>query len=98
MKLNKEMNGKELTIEIEGRVDTMTSPELDQMINDSAKNAESLVLDFANVEYISSAGLRVLLKAYKAMSKKSGMTIKNAGKDIREIFEITGFTDILNIV
>ena len=98
MKLNKEMNGKELTIEIEGRVDTMTSPELDQMINDSAKNAESLVLDFANVEYISSAGLRVLLKAHKAMSKKSGMTIKNAGKDLQEIFEITGFTDILNIV
>ena len=98
MKLNKEMNGKELTIEIEGRVDTITSPELDQMINDSAKNAESLVLDFANVEYISSAGLRVLLKAHKAMSKKSGMTIKNAGEDIQEIFEITGFTDILNIV
>ena len=98
MKLNKEMNGKELTIAIEGRVDTMTSPELDQMINDSAKNVESLVLDFANVEYISSAGLRVLLKAYKAMSKKSGMTIKNAGEDLQEIFEITGFTDILNIV
>ena len=98
MKLNKEMNGKELMIAIEGRVDTMTSSELDQMINDSVENAESLLLDFANVEYISSAGLRVLLKAHKAMSKKDGMKIKNIGEDIQEIFEITGFTDILNIV
>ena len=98
MKLNKEMNGKEAMITIEGRVDTITSPELDQMISDSVETAESLLLDFTNVEYISSAGLRVLLKAHKTMSKKGGMTIKNSGEDILEIFEITGFTDILNIV
>ncbi|MCR5123536.1 MAG: STAS domain-containing protein [Ruminococcus sp.] len=98
MKLTKAMNGNALTIEIEGRVDTVTSPELEKMINESSDKAESLLLDFAKVEYISSAGLRVLLAAHKAMSKKSGMKIKNAGEDIMEIFEVTGFTDILNIV
>ncbi|MCR5120946.1 MAG: STAS domain-containing protein [Ruminococcus sp.] len=98
MNLTKAMNGNALTIEIEGRVDTVTSPALDKLINESMDKAESLVLDFDKVEYISSAGLRVLLSAHKAMSKKGGMKIKNAGEDIMEIFEVTGFTDILNIV
>ena len=98
MKLTKAMTGTALTIEIEGRVDTVTAPELEKMIKESSEKAESLVLDFAKVEYISSAGLRVLLSAHKAMSKKNGMKIKNAGEDIMEIFEVTGFTDILNIV
>ena len=92
------MLGNALTIEIEGRVDTVTAPELEKMIGESSDKAESLLLDFAKVEYISSAGLRVLLSAHKAMSKKGGMKIKNAGEDIMEIFEVTGFTDILNIV
>ncbi len=97
MKLTKAMDGNALTIEIEGRVDTITSPELEKMIHEFSEKAESLFLDFAKVEYISSAGLRVLLAAHKAMSKKGGMKIKNADEDIMEIFEVTGFTDILNI-
>jgi len=85
------------SFEIEGRVDTITAPELEKEIRDCTDKAESIVLDFAKVEYISSAGLRVLLFAHKTMAKKGGLTIKNVNSDIVEIFEVTGFSDILNI-
>ena len=97
MTINKTSKGTELVIAIEGRVDTVTAPELEKSIKDSAEGAESLVLDFAKVEYISSAGLRVLLSSHKNMMKKGGMKIINAGEDIMEIFEVTGFSDILTI-
>lgn len=97
MNLTKTTNDTELTIAIEGRVDTVTSPELEKMIQASVSGMETLVIDMANVEYISSAGLRVLLSAHKLMAKKGGMKVKNAGEDIMEIFEVTGFSDILDI-
>ncbi len=97
MTLTKTTNGSELTIAAEGRIDTATAPELEQTIKDSVDGADSLVLDLAQVSYISSGGLRVLLSAHKIMSKKGGMTVTNAGDNIMEIFEVTGFSDILNI-
>ena len=97
MNLTKKTNDTELPIAIEGRVDTVTSPELEKMIQASVEGMETLVIDMANVEYISSAGLRVLLSAHKLMAKKGGMKVKNAGEDIMEIFEVTGFSDILDI-
>ena len=97
MNLTKKINDTELTVAIEGRVDTVTSPELDKLIKESVDGMDSLVIDMKDVEYISSAGLRVLLSSHKLMSKKGGMTVINAGEDIMEIFEVTGFSDILNI-
>ena len=66
-------------------------------MSQSLGNAESLVLDFSKLEYISSAGLRVLLSAHKAMSAKGGMKVKNVNEIVREVFEVTGFADILTI-
>lgn len=97
MNINITENGTIFTFHIEGRIDTTTSPELEKAIGEVIDNAESIVLDFCDVEYISSAGLRVLLMTHKLMSKKSGMEIKNVSNDIMEIFEVTGFSDILNI-
>lgn len=97
MTVNKSINGRVLTISIEGRIDTGTAPELDKEIKSSSENADSLILDFKNVNYISSSGLRVLLSAHKEMDKKDGMKVINAGQDIMEIFEVTGFSDILDI-
>ena len=97
MTINKTKKGNALTIAIEGRVDTVTAPELEKSVNESIDSVESIVLDFAKVEYISSAGLRVLLSTHKSMMKKGGMKIVNAGEDIMEIFEVTGFSDILTI-
>ena len=97
MTINKTTKKDSIILAIEGRVDTTTAPQLDDMIKESAKTANSLVLDFEKVEYISSAGLRVLLTGHKAMANKYGLKIINANEDIKEIFEVTGFSDILNI-
>lgn len=97
MTINKEMNGKELTIVPEGRLDTMTAPELEAELSQSMVGAESLVLDFSKLDYISSAGLRVLLSAHKTMSGKGGMKLTNVNEIVREVFEVTGFADILTI-
>ncbi|MBO4377404.1 MAG: STAS domain-containing protein [Clostridia bacterium] len=97
MTINAKKNGTALEIALEGRLDTMTSPELEKELNERLDNAEELVFDFANVEYISSAGLRVLLSAHKKMSGKGGMKIRNINEIVREVFEVTGFTDILTI-
>ena len=97
MTINKTTKKDSIVLAIEGRVDTNTAPQLDDMIKESAKTANSLVLDFEKVEYISSAGLRVLLTGHKAMANKYGMKLINANDDIKEIFEVTGFSDILNI-
>ncbi|MCR5592388.1 MAG: STAS domain-containing protein [Saccharofermentans sp.] len=97
MKIDKIQNGKELTLAIEGRLDTETSPELDKIVTESIGGIETLILDFANLEYISSAGLRVLLKSHKAMIDKGQMKITNVSDIVLSIFDVTGFTDILTI-
>ena len=97
MNIKKEQNGSELNIAVEGRLDTITAPELDAELTTALNGIEKLVFDFSELEYISSAGLRVLLSAHKQMSGKGGMKVKNVNEIVREVFDVTGFSDILNI-
>ena len=97
MTITKNLNGNALEIVLEGRLDTMTSPELEAELNNSLGSAESLTLDFSKLDYISSAGLRVLLSAHKVMLSKGGMKVKNVNEIVREVFDVTGFADILTI-
>ena len=97
MTITKELNGTELKIALEGRLDTMTAPELEAELNQNLANAESLTMDFSKLEYISSAGLRVLLSAHKIMSGKGGMKVTHVKEVVSEDFEVTGFADILTI-
>ena len=97
MTIEKIANGTELTIAIVGRLDTSTAPQLEAELKPSLEGVEKLVLDFAGLEYLSSAGLRVLLSAQKVMNKQGEMIIKNVNETINEIFEVTGFIDILTI-
>ena len=97
MTIEKKVNGNALEIALEGRLDTMTAPELEAELNQSMGGADSLTLDFSKLEYISSAGLRVLLSAHKVMSAKGGMKVTNVNEIVQEVFEVTGFADILNI-
>ncbi|MCR4877021.1 MAG: STAS domain-containing protein [Clostridiales bacterium] len=97
MTIQKTQNGKELTVAIEGRLDTTTAPELEAELLKSMPDAERLTLDLTDLQYISSAGLRVLLSAHKAMNNKGGMKITHVNEIVREVFDVTGFTDILNI-
>ena len=97
MTINKLQEGNTLIIALEGRLDTMTSPELEKELKESMDGAESLVLDFGKLDYISSAGLRVLLSAHKQMKNKGGLTVKNVNEVVQEIFDVTGFADILTI-
>ena len=85
------------TLKVVGRLDTMTAPALETAISETVAACDALVLDFAGLEYISSAGLRVILKAQKAMTAKGGMKLLHVNETIMEIFEITGFSDILTI-
>ena len=80
-----------------GRLDTVTAPELETALKESLDGVSKLTLDFAELEYISSAGLRVLLAAQKTMSKQGEMKLTNVGETIMDIFEVTGFSDILTI-
>ena len=97
MTIAKKQNGNALEIALEGRLDTMTAPELEAELKGSLDAANSLTLDFAKLDYISSAGLRVLLAAHKTMSGKGGMKVKNVNEVVREVFDVTGFADILTI-
>ena len=97
MTIEKNLNGTELTITIAGRLDTTTAPQLEAEFKQSINGVEKLVLDFANLEYLSSAGLRVLLAVQKVMNKQGEMVIRNVNETINEIFEVTGFIDILTI-
>ena len=97
MTITKNQNGTTLEIALEGRLDTMTAPELEAALKESLDEAESLVLDFSKLEYISSAGLRVLLSAHKTMSGKGSMKLTHVNEIVREVFEVTGFADILTI-
>ena len=97
MTITRNMNGTTLEISLEGRLDTMTAPELEASLKESLGAAETLTLDFSKLDYISSAGLRVLLSAHKAMSGKGGMKVTNANEIVQEVFEVTGFADILTV-
>ena len=90
-------NGNALTIALEGRLDTMTAPELEAALKTALEGVEELTFDFEKLDYISSAGLRVLLAAQKTMNQQGSMKVKNANEIIMEIFEVTGFADILTI-
>ncbi|MBQ6274414.1 MAG: STAS domain-containing protein [Oscillospiraceae bacterium] len=98
MTIKKIANENELTIALEGRLDTSTSPELEQVLKEELPKVSKLILDFEKLDYISSAGLRVLLFAQKTMNSTQGsMKIRKVGEIIMEIFEVTGFQDILDI-
>ena len=97
LNINKESNGSELKIVLEGRLDTMSAPELEGELKNSVEGVTSLIFDIKDLQYISSAGLRVLLSAQKVMNKQGSMVIKNVNEEIQEIFEVTGFVDILTI-
>lgn len=97
MKINKSINNETLTISVDGRLDTITSPELENEVTSSISGIKELVFDFNELDYISSAGLRVLLAAQKLMSEQGSMYITGCSEDILSIFEITGFSDILTI-
>ena len=86
-----------LQVALEGRLDTVTSPQLENELKNALDGADALVLDMQALEYISSAGLRVLLSAQKLMSSKGGMKLLHVNDTIMEIFEVTGFSDILTI-
>ena len=97
MTITKHQNGTNLEIALEGRLDTTSAPELEAALNQSLPGAESLTMDFDKLEYISSAGLRVLLSAHKVMAQKGGMKVIRANEIVMEVFEVTGFADILTI-
>ena len=82
---------------MEGRIDTITAPELETEVKDSLEGVEELVFDFEKLDYISSAGLRVLLSAQKIMNKQGSTVVRSASEDVKEIFDVTGFSDILTI-
>ena len=97
MTINKNLDNGKMTLTLEGRLDTTTAPLLEEELKTAEEGVNELVMDFEKLEYVSSAGLRVLLGAQKTMNKRGGMTIRNVCTDIMEIFEITGFVDILTI-
>lgn len=97
MKISKQQDGTTLVIGLEGRLDTATSPELEEEIRSSLDDVTDLVFDLNGLEYISSAGLRVLLAALKIMRGKGQMCVKNANEMVMEVFDLTGFSDILNV-
>ncbi|MBR2798126.1 MAG: STAS domain-containing protein [Clostridia bacterium] len=97
MKINKKQDGSKLVIALEGRLDTTTAPELEKELKTCLDGVTDLTLDMANLDYISSAGLRVLLSAHKTMMKQGQMKVINASEIVKEVFDVTGFSDILNI-
>lgn len=98
MEIVKKLSGTALNIALTGRLDTTTAPALEEEVNTALAGITELSFDFAQLEYISSAGLRVLLAAQKIMNKQGKMTLCNVSSDIAEVFEITGFSDILTII
>ena len=97
MTINKEKNNGILTLAIEGRLDTVTAPELEKVVNEETADVRELILDMKGLEYISSAGLRVLLAAQKKMNKQGVMKLTDECDAVMEVFEMTGFADILTI-
>ena len=97
MTIKKTQNGGELTVALEGRLDTTTAPQLEAELKNSLDGINTLVLDFEKLDYISSAGLRVLLSAHTQMAKRDGMKVVHVNETVSEVFDVTGFGDILDI-
>ena len=97
LKVSVSNSGKEYTFNVEGRLDTNTSPKLEEKINEVADDAEKMIFDLEKLEYISSAGLRVLLGAAQIMEDKGGMDVINVTESVREVFDLTGFNRVFNI-
>jgi anti-sigma B factor antagonist len=97
LNIEKKQDGKNLTVALTGRLDTVTAPELESELASALDDVENLVIDMKDLEYISSAGLRVLLTAQKTMNQKGSMKLTNVNETVMEIFDVTGFVDILTI-
>ncbi|MBR2825783.1 MAG: STAS domain-containing protein [Solobacterium sp.] len=97
MEIKKELNGEQLKVTVSGRLDTTTAPTLEEELKDSLEGVKELVIDFKDLEYISSAGLRVLLVVQRIMNKQGSMRVIDVNDTVMEIFEVTGFSDILTI-
>lgn len=97
MNIIKQLNDKELTLKLEGELNTVTAPELENVIKNDLNNVTSLIFDFKKLEYLSSAGLRVLLVAQKIMNKQGKMKLLFVNDAVMEVFTITGFVNILDI-
>ena len=97
MTINKTQDGNKLTVALEGRLDTTTAPELEAALDGALDGIVDLTFDFTNLAYISSAGLRVILSTQKIMNKQGEMVVTNVSPEILEIFDVTGFSDILTI-
>ena len=97
LNIEKNTEEKNLELKLTGRLDTTTAPDLEKEIKESIDGIEKLTIDFTSLEYISSAGLRVLLSAQKTMNKQGSMVVRNASDEVKEIFEVTGFADIMTV-
>lgn len=97
MTIEKNLSGSALTLTLTGRLDTTTAPQLEAELKASLEGVEHLTLDFAALDYLSSAGLRVLLAAQKIMNRQGEMVVRNVNETIAEIFDVTGFCDILTV-
>lgn len=97
MTIDQKKDGSQLVLTVSGRLDTMTAPDLENVIKENLEGVEKLVLDFKDLEYISSAGLRVVLGARKSMGEGDKFVVRNLCSDVKEIFDITGFSDIITI-
>ncbi|HIS41501.1 MAG TPA: STAS domain-containing protein [Candidatus Limiplasma pullicola] len=97
MEIMKESHDTDLTLKLRGRLDTSTAPELEGELKNCLEGVQSLTLDLKELEYISSAGLRVLLSAQKTMNKQGSMVVRNVNPIVRDVFDITGFSDFLTI-
>ena len=97
MKITENLNGNTPDIALEGRLDTTTAPELENELKGSLEGVTELTMDFSKLDYISSAGLRVLLSAHKIMRDRGGMKVTHVNEIVKEVFDVTGFADILTI-
>ncbi len=97
MTIDKELNEGRMIVKVAGRLDTTTAPDLEKELKENLQDVKELSIDFSGLEYISSAGLRVLLSAQKTMNKQGSMELTGVNETIMEIFEVTGFSDILTI-
>jgi anti-sigma B factor antagonist len=97
MKIEKKTEGNKLTVKLEGRLDTNTAPELEKELNEALSGVQELIFDFGNLKYISSAGLRLILSTQKIMNQQGTLVIENVNDLVMEIFETTGFADVLTI-
>lgn len=97
MQITKTVENDNLTLSLEGRLDTLTAPQLEAEVNGKLDGVKTLVFDFQNLAYVSSAGLRILFMAQKIMNKQGKMIVRNANADIKDIFTVTGFSNILTL-